>query len=195
MAVSAASHPFSVANILKVKDTKGASAKPKQSSPTCSKALILAERLAAVIMEARGSPERGLNQKSRRTRTSFTQSQMKTLEYVFSHTHYPDVVLREQLTIWTQLPHSTVQIWFKNRRAKKKKNNISFKGKRDGHSKIPSKQANMFCYPTVLATILSWRFKAPGQGKRKNVDPVQLLPFNNCGYWRALSLRRITRIL
>ena len=60
-------------------------------------------------MDAKNNAVNGV-QKRRRTRTAFTQYQLTTLENVFSHTHYPDVVMREQLTLWTRLPDSTVQV-------------------------------------------------------------------------------------
>lgn len=63
-----------------------------------------------VIMDAKINAEGGLSQKRRRTRTAFTQYQLKTLENTFSHTHYPDIVMREQLNMCTSLPDSTIQV-------------------------------------------------------------------------------------
>uniref|UniRef100_A0A914Q4L8 Homeobox domain-containing protein n=1 Tax=Panagrolaimus davidi TaxID=227884 RepID=A0A914Q4L8_9BILA len=50
--------------------------------------------------------------------TIITQSQLEILETVFSKTRYPDIFMREEISLKIGVPEKRIQTWFKNRRAK-----------------------------------------------------------------------------
>ncbi|KAH3721542.1 hypothetical protein DPMN_064471 [Dreissena polymorpha] len=59
--------------------------------------------------------------KERRERTTFTQDQIAILESTFAHTIFPDLIRREELAEKFGLTENHILIWFKNRRAKSRR--------------------------------------------------------------------------
>jgi len=55
--------------------------------------------------------QQGLAKRKRRHRTIFTEYQLNQLERTFHKTHYPDVVLREQLAARVQLKEERVEVF------------------------------------------------------------------------------------
>ncbi|XP_030634008.1 dharma [Chanos chanos] len=56
-----------------------------------------------------------------RVRTVFTESQKKRLDRLFALTDYPSVEARAELAKSTGLSEEAVRVWFKNRRARRKR--------------------------------------------------------------------------
>ncbi|KAK1338703.1 hypothetical protein QTO34_019360, partial [Cnephaeus nilssonii] len=50
-------------------------------------------------------------------RTKFSKNQLQVLIEAFEKDPYPDTTVREELAKQTQIPQSTIQEWFQNRRA------------------------------------------------------------------------------
>ncbi|KAF1741470.1 hypothetical protein MXB_3536, partial [Myxobolus squamalis] len=76
------------------------------------------------------------DKKKRRERTTYTKMQLTSLQEAFKQTKYPDVSTREVLSKKIGIPETRIQVWFKNRRAKGRKE-VGRANTGDGESEYP----------------------------------------------------------
>uniref|UniRef100_A0A8C8DQC9 Homeobox domain-containing protein n=1 Tax=Oryzias sinensis TaxID=183150 RepID=A0A8C8DQC9_9TELE len=73
-----------------------------------------------------------------RMRTAFTEAQSRQLEALFQVTDYPTAEARAELSTRTGLTEETIRVWFKNRRARRKRQRGASKVRSQRPSSISS---------------------------------------------------------
>lgn len=113
----------------------------------------------------------------RRSRTTYSKSQLDVLESTFQKTHYPEIRLVDDLSSTLNLSTERISIWFQNRRARFKKSRKLETCKETSSSYVQAANASTFLPSPPLNT------KPLSSLRNENVAPVSYLPLNaNHGY-------------
>ncbi|KAF0992250.1 hypothetical protein HZS_7507 [Henneguya salminicola] len=108
----------------------------------------------------------------RRSRTCFSKTQVDELESVFLSTPYPDSNMRQKLVNSLKIEEPIIQIWFKNRRAKSRRNLKS-------HN---SNKIHIGSYTYPLQQDMMPPNSCPYSGPSKNISDENSRYSSNCFY-------------
>ncbi|XP_041092383.1 homeobox protein EgHBX4-like [Polyodon spathula] len=78
--------------------------------------------------------------KRHRVRTVFTDSQTEELELLFGRSDYPVPEARDSLARRVGLSEETIRVWFKNRRARRKRLSLKPESRKSAHKKTRESQ-------------------------------------------------------